>query len=229
MKTALAFSGGKDSFACLFLNRDKLHEITVFWVNTGKVYPETLQMIEFAKTMCPNFVEILSDREGQNARKGIPSDVVPVNYTDLGFVMTGQKSVMIQDYLGCCFENIGRKLHDAAREHGITHMIRGQRTDESHKSPARNGSVVDGIIYIQPIEDWTREEVIQYLVKHMDVPDHFSIGHSSLDCYDCTAYSRESQDRVEFTRQKYPLFYMQYASRMTLLKTAINSELSYGG
>ena len=70
MKLGLAFSGGKDSLACLLMNKERLSEIAVFWVNTGKVYPETEKIVKFAKSIAPNFVEIIVDRKGQNDYHG---------------------------------------------------------------------------------------------------------------------------------------------------------------
>ena len=91
--------------ACLLLNRERLSEITVFWVNTGKNFPETVAMIEFAKSLAPNFVVVPVDRDEQNRRMGFPSDMVPVNFTALGQAMTGMKHVMVQSYFECCFDN----------------------------------------------------------------------------------------------------------------------------
>lgn len=228
MKIGLAFSGGKDSMACLFLNRYRAEQITVFWVNTGKSYPETIKMVELAKSMFPNFIEVISDRESQNSIEGLPSDIVPINLTRLGFMVTGEKETMIQSYIGCCFENIGLKLQEAALAYGMTHLIRGQRNDESHKSTARDGDLVNGLIYLQPIENWTKDEVFAYLSEFMEIPAHFSIGHSSLDCYDCTAYVKESEDRIEYTKKTHPVFFDEYENRMDKVKKALNQEWCYG-
>ena len=201
MKTALAFSGGKDSWACLWLNKDRLADIKVLWINTGKNYPELLATIEKAKALCPNFVEITVDRKGQNDYHGIPADVVPINWTRYGQSQTKHKSVMIQSYLNCCYENIGANLQEYCKRFGIVELIRGQRNNESHKSIARNGDVIDGITYLQPIETWTSSQVLDFVGKHMELPDHFKFKHSSMDCYDCTAYASESKDRIEHTKE----------------------------
>jgi 3'-phosphoadenosine 5'-phosphosulfate sulfotransferase (PAPS reductase)/FAD synthetase len=226
MKTGLAFSGGKDSLACLFLNKDRLDDISVFWINTGKTYPETLNVIDYAKSICPNFEEVKIDRDLQNAREGIPSDVVPVAWTKIGQSMTSKKETMIQPYISCCFENIGLQIHKYALANGITHLIKGQRNDESHKSTSRNGDVViGGIKMLHPIENWTKQEVMDFIAIYMDVPKHFMFNHSSLDCYDCTAYVKESSDRIEFTKNNYPDFYAEYFERKNKLDTVIKEAL----
>lgn len=221
MKIVLAFSGGKDSWACLWLNRDQLDRILVVWVNTGKNYPEMLATIDMARAMCPNFVEVIVDRDGQNAYHGIPSDLVPINWTRLGQEVTHAKPVMIQSYLQCCYENIGANLQAYCKENGITELIRGQRSDEGHKSSARDGSVVDGITYRQPIENWTAQQVLDFVAEHMPLPDHFRFQHSSMDCYDCTAFAAESRDRVAYTKAHHPALYVEYAARKTAIHQAL--------
>lgn len=226
MKLGLAFSAGKDSMACLFLNRDKLDDITVIWVNTGKVYPETMALVDYAKGVCKNFVEVMVDRVLQNELNGIPADVVPIAWTNMGQQFSGKKDVTVQPYLSCCYENIGMQLHHAAQTLGITHLIRGQRNDERHKSTARNGTIIDGITYLQPIENWTKTDVMNYLTECMDIPAHFSLNHSSLDCYDCTAYRDESKDRVAYTKSNHPNFYAEYLVRKEKLDDVINLALN---
>jgi len=227
MKLGLAFSGGKDSWACLWLNRDRLDDITVFWVDTGKNYPELLASIEYAKSLCPKFVVVRSDRDAQNREHGIPADVVPVQWTKVGQQFSGHKPVTIQAYLTCCYENISLPLHRAAIEHGITHLIRGQRDDEGHKSPSRSGTVVDGgITYIHPIEGWTGEEVRRFVAKHMCMPEHFSLKHSSMDCYDCTAYRQDSEDRIEFMRERHPGLFAEYQHRRAMLDGVLKQVMN---
>jgi len=227
LKTGLAFSGGKDSWACLWLNKGRLDDIDVIWVNTGKNYPELLESIEKAKAMCPRFHEVRTDRDGQNRAWGIPSDVVPINWTVLGQQLTAPKPVTIQSYLGCCYENISGPLHQKAKGLGLTEIIRGQRTEEGHKGTARDGTVFEGVTCRHPIEKWTQEEVLRFVSKNMELPRHFRFEHSSMDCYDCTAYRKESGDRVAYMKAAHPAFYKEYSARTNALETALQ-EATYG-
>lgn len=220
MKLGLAFSGGKDSWACLWLYERRLSEITVFWVNTGKIYPETLEQVNRAKELCPNFVEVVVNRDLR-----IPADVVPINFTQLGQQYTRPREVTIQSYLTCCQVNISEPLKKAVREAGVTHLIVGQRDEEGHRSELAAGTPVEGIIHILPLKEWTEEQVLEYLALKMPLPAHFAFKHSSLDCYDCTAYKKESQDRVEWMKEKHPGLYREYTYRRAQLETAIASEL----
>lgn len=225
LTTALAFSGGKDSWACLWLNKDRLHEIVVVWVDTGKNYPEMLETIKRAKAMCPNFTTISVDRAGQNAYHGLPADVVPVNWTRAGHLTTGSKPVTVQPYLQCCYENIAAPLNDFCKKNGITHIIAGQRNAEGHKSTSRHGDLVGGMTRLHPIEDWSEQQVFDFVAEHMPLPDHFQFKHSSMDCYDCTAYAAESKDRVSYTLAHHPGLYQEYATRKYALNSALSQSL----
>ncbi len=225
----LAFSGGKDSWACLLLEED-LSTLPVIWVNTGKNYPEALESIETARALCGNFVEVVVDRDLQNEYKGLPSDIVPISWTLEGQACTKQRSVKVQSYMMCCYENIAAPMYQKAQELGITELVMGQRNQEKYKSTSRNGDIVFGIKRLHPIEHWSDKQVFDFLSERMDVPAHFTINHSSLDCFDCTAYRKESKDRVEFTRVTHPLLYQHYYQRDFELKRAIEESLgeSYG-
>jgi phosphoadenosine phosphosulfate reductase len=216
----LAFSGGKDSLACWYLYSNQ--NPIVFWVNTGKLYPETRAVVNEVRQNAKLFVEVQTNQQVQNDQEGLPSDFVPIDHTPLGMQCTGLKNVMVQSYLNCCSANISRPLMEAAKEYGITRLIRGQRDSESHKSPSRHGSVVEGITFLHPIENWSDEQVYSLILAHRgELPEHFKIKHSSLDCYDCTAYVKHSHDRVNWMKEKHPELYKQYDVRMTALKSTI--------
>jgi 3'-phosphoadenosine 5'-phosphosulfate sulfotransferase (PAPS reductase)/FAD synthetase len=220
----LAFSGGKDSMACLHLMRSDL--ACAIYVDTGKSYPETAELVRYASKLIP-MITVRANRDEQNDREGIPSEVVPVDWTRIGQMLTTKKQTMIQSYLGCCFENIALPLLLKAKEIGATEIVYGQRNDEAHKSTSRNGDVVEGIVRLQPIEDWSSDQVLAYLATKMDVPAHYALKHSSLDCYDCTAFRKDSHDRVSFTAERYPEMHAEYVERLALLNQAIASAMEY--
>ena len=86
---ALAFSGGKDSMACLHFLQDLDCAIHV---DTGFSYPETRRLVEYASSILPMHI-VISNRHAQNEREGIPADVVPIDWTNLGQQITGPKLV----------------------------------------------------------------------------------------------------------------------------------------
>lgn len=215
---ALAFSGGKDSMACLHLLRDSLD--CAIYVDTGFSYPETLELVSYANSIVPVHI-VKSERNGE----GLPSDIVPIDWTTLGQQIAGKKSVKVQSYLGCCYESISAPIIKKAQELGVTELVYGQRNDENRKAPSRDGDVVFGMIRRHPIENWTADEVVAYLATKMEIPAHYAIKHSSLDCYDCTAYRKDSTDRIEWMRAEHPDLYQRYASRATLLDSALKEAM----
>ena len=218
----LLFSGGKDSMACLFLLKDHLSDITVLWSNTGKNYPELLDTVSRAKKLCPNFIEIKTDRDAQWKENGLPSDIVPIDYTKMGQGMTCKKKVMIQSYLQCCWENISSPLVEKYKELGATLIIKGQRADEAHRSISENGYMKDGIQFWHPIEGGTKEQVLDFLRSEMgNLPDHYKLDHSSMDCWDCTAFAEHSHDRAEYMKVYYPVKYKQYQKKLNKVCGAI--------
>ena len=222
---ALWFSGGKDSMACLYMLRKELPSIYVLWANTGKNYPELIRTVNHARAMCPNWVEVLVDRDAQWVRDGMPADIVPVDYTKFGQAIAGKKDVMLQSYLACCFENITEPLLSETRRLGATTIIKGQRLEDSRKSPVRDGAVVGDLTYSHPIENWTTKEVLDYLRKEMgaDYPKHYELKHSSMDCYDCTAYVVDSADRVAHMEKEYPVLFADYNRKMNKVSQAVRS------
>ena len=216
----LAFSGGKDSLACWYLYKAK--NPIVLWVNTGKAYPETLAIVEEIRAEAVEFIEINVDQQAQIDANGIPSDIVPIANTVHGMIVSGEKPVLIQSYLNCCMENITIPLLDAIKKRGITQIIKGQRNDESCKGESRHGAVLDGVEYIQPIEKWTGKQVLDFVATQRgQLPEHFNLNHTSLDCYDCTGFMKESADRVEWTKVNHPELYDKYALNMSKLKGTI--------
>jgi 3'-phosphoadenosine 5'-phosphosulfate sulfotransferase (PAPS reductase)/FAD synthetase len=217
---ALAFSGGKDSLACWYLRREEID--VVLWVNTGKGYPETLAVVDMVRKDAKRFIEIRSDQEAQNRRHGIPSDLLPVDWTAMGVSVSRPKQYLVQNYIMCCYENIAAPLMAKARELGVTKLIRGQRRDETHKATSVGGDMLDGITFVHPIEDWSREQVLDYLRDQMgELPEHFTLDHTSMDCYDCTAFLAHSADRAKWTRERHPQLYRRYRARLEMLKVAV--------
>jgi 3'-phosphoadenosine 5'-phosphosulfate sulfotransferase (PAPS reductase)/FAD synthetase len=221
----LAFSGGKDAMACLHLLRDTLD--CAIHVDTGKSYPEAREMVAYAAKLVPMHI-VQTDQQAQNEREGLPADVVPVDWTRLGQLTTTPKPVMVQSYLACHIENIIAPLFQKAYELKADEIVFGQRNDDPRKSTARNGDVIDGMTRLHPIEDWTRQQVLDYLATKMAVPAHFHMEHSSLECYDCTAYSGQTEDLIRFTRSRYPDFYLAYIRRKTALNQALVDALNEG-
>jgi 3'-phosphoadenosine 5'-phosphosulfate sulfotransferase (PAPS reductase)/FAD synthetase len=209
--------------ACLHLLKDQLD--CAIYVDTGFSYPETRELLNYAAGLVPMHV-VQSDRAGQNARQGLPADILPVDWTVTGQAITTPKPVTLQHYIGCCLQNIALPLWEKAKALGVTHLVTGQRDQEAYRAPVRDGAVFEGIIRLHPIEVWTTEEVLTFLHTKMTVPAHYAFkAQTSLDCYDCTGFVRESHERVTWMQTRHPALYDAYASRRDLLRMALREAV----
>lgn len=212
--------------ACLHLLMEQKAILDcLIYVDTGFTYPETREMVNYVAERKPVHV-VLSDRKGQNEKEGLPSDIVPVEWTVFGQSLTSAKPVRIQSSMQCCFENIGKPLLMKAKELGVTHLYYGQKRADAMHSISWDGDIVEGIVRLHPIEDWTDEQVLNYLRIKMTIPAHYQIKHSSLDCYDCTAFVKHSQDRLAWTKDHYPERYAAYAMRQNDVLQSLQEALA---
>ena len=198
MDTALLFSGGKDSLACLYLNKHRWDSIFVVWLNTGAVDEQTYDYMIKWKEKLPNFIELKSNQPEQIKEHGWPVDVLPVNNTHLGKYISGEEGPAMQPYTNCCGSNIWFPLHDGVKALGVTRVIKGQRNDDEKKSTSRDGDTRDGITFEMPIQDWTEEQVYDYLksVGAELAPGYVAGEKTGRDCWDCTAYLGDNSTRI---------------------------------
>ncbi|WOJ93371.1 phosphoadenosine phosphosulfate reductase family protein [Congregibacter variabilis] len=223
MVTALQFSGGKDSLACLHLFESEWDDIYVVWVNTGAAYPDVIEYMEEWRQVLPNFVEVKTDQPGNIAKYGWPADVVPINSTSIGRKLMSGDGPVIQDYLSCCGRNIWAPMQSAMKDLGATRIIRGQRADDSHKGPLKSGQLVDGVEYVYPLENWSEQDVFDYL-RSVDaqIPSYYAKGEvTGRDCWDCTAYLEENVNRIQGLPDEKRV---EMERRISLIDSAISSE-----
>ena len=196
--TAIQFSGGKDSLACLYLYRERWDTTYVVWLDTGAAYPEMIEYMEKWKQRLPHFIHVKSDQPGNVRERGWPVDVLPVENTLVGRMITGNDGPLMQSYLDCCAVNIWVPLYNACKKLGIKYLVKGQRGDDRRKSLAVDGQVVDGIQYVMPIQGWTEEQVFQYLKDvEADMPPGYGMGEKTgRDCWNCTAYLDDNRKRI---------------------------------
>jgi 3'-phosphoadenosine 5'-phosphosulfate sulfotransferase (PAPS reductase)/FAD synthetase len=175
-------------------------ELTVLWCNTGSAYPETLNLVAEVSSLVPHFVEVRSDKDAWASVFGFGVDVLPERNSMLGALIHGAKGPLYNSYLRCCSANIWEPMEQKSRELGATLIIRGQRADEGAKAPIKSGFVDKfGVRYEFPIEDWTKEEVLDYCKQVCPelLPKYYLEGETtSHDCWDCIAYLGENIPRI---------------------------------
>lgn len=194
-KVVLQLSAGKDSAACLWLLKPYWDRLTVLWCNQGDAYIETLQYMERINALVPKFAVVYGNQPQVIKQNGFPVDVVPVDATTIGQQISGNSEITVQSFLQCCSASFWIPMNDYVKRNGFTAVIRGQRNADALKAPLQSGQIIDGIEYAFPIDDWTEEEVIEYLGER--IPDSYKRGlKTSLDCMSCTAYVAENQGRI---------------------------------
>lgn len=222
----LQFSGGKDSLACLLFLKDQLSEITVLWANSGDAFPETLRQMEAVKAICPNFIEVECDQPSVIDEFGYPVDVLPVrNHAQVQY-LAQQDRPKLQSFMECCARSFLKPMHDKTLALGATTIIRGQKKCDPHKSPVKNGDVIDGITYWFPIEDWSDEEVMAYISESSLLPQHYSVANTSLDCMHCTAYLAENQWKLNYLEKHYPETASEVRERLLFIGHEVSRDMA---
>lgn len=199
----LQFSGGKDSLACLYLLEPEWDDLTVAWVNTGAAFPETLKQMDEIKALVPHFVEIQSQQSIEH--NGYPVDVLPIASTDVGQQFAGVHGRMFQSRYACCGSALWGPTQRAMKQLDATVIIRGQKRVDQRKSNIESGTVIDGVRYEFPLQMWTDQDVLHYLVSRgIELPANYATMKTGLDCWNCTAYLDENAGKLDYMRQHHP-------------------------
>jgi 3'-phosphoadenosine 5'-phosphosulfate sulfotransferase (PAPS reductase)/FAD synthetase len=174
-----------------------MKDLNVVTLSTDGAYPERAAYLHAVELAFPQFtfLEIKSHRHLE--RHGYPVDVVPLKYTKFGAVTQGA-SVRYQPYSECCYRGIWKPMHEAMQHLNVTEIYRGQRDEEAHTVPIKDGEFQGGIQYHLPIASWTRADVLKFVKAMVPdlVPGYYDTEQTSRDCWDCTAYLAENQDRI---------------------------------
>lgn len=221
----LQFSGGKDSLACLELCRPFLDKIIVAWMNTGDAFPETIALMESVRNDVPHFLEVNSDQPAQIAAMGWPVDILPVESTPYGRLISGDARPIMQGYPLCCGTNLWKPLDDITKRSGARLIIRGTKESDGRKHPMKSGDVVDGVEYLFPVWNWSDAKVSAFLADKL--PAHYRTLNTSLDCQHCTAYLNENQNKLAYMREHHPELACEVSRRLKIITDAVRSELAH--
>lgn len=213
----LQFSGGKDSLAVLHQYRDQIKR--VLFSDTGGVFPH---MVDFVEKTCERYKLPLTivrphiSLEEHMDKNGMPSDMVPG-----GFYKRG-----LQSALDCCNAMVWEPMKHHLLTSGEKLVLRGQKKCDHHRSI---GAEFDwyGIKFINPLWEWTDEQVFAYLREHgVEMAEHYEEINESMDCWACTAHlSHEGADgRLEYTKKHYPDLWPVLQDRLIKVRSIVRLE-----
>jgi 3'-phosphoadenosine 5'-phosphosulfate sulfotransferase (PAPS reductase)/FAD synthetase len=219
-RIAFHFSGGKDSTAALYFLQDKWDDMTVYWLNSGDVFPEVRDFIyEIAKEV-PHFIEVTGRVHANIRQNGIPADIVPFDASDFAAGSGVSSPVRIQNKGMCCLRSIVEPLHHRMKRDSINVVLRGQRKEDKYKGPLKNGEWFDGIQFLYPIDDWSNDQVYTFLKKHNRMPPLYRHGISeSGDCMTCSAWLGDG--RAKYLALHHPAEAAILAARMGKIAQAV--------
>ena len=223
---ALQFSGGKDSLACLYLLRDRLDELTVYWCDTGDGCPETRAVVDDVRSWIPRFAVVQSDSQQWRQTHGFPTDLVPANHHGIG-QMYGLGAYPLTNRFDCCAANLMQPMHDRMVADGVDVVIRGTKLCDTGKIPAEGH--IEGWPYdvILPIRDWSHAQVFDYLeavgAPRNAIYDHFA-AISAPECMGCTAWWGDG--KAQYYLARHPERVDQYRANLQTLADAAHAHLA---
>jgi 3'-phosphoadenosine 5'-phosphosulfate sulfotransferase (PAPS reductase)/FAD synthetase/precorrin-6B methylase 2 len=229
-RVAFQFSGGRDSTAALYALRDFWPQIRVYHVDTGDQFPETRAVVAQVEQALAEagveLIRIVTDVKGNHQYAGYPTDLIPVDNTALGQMVSGAP-LRLQGRYDCCAANLMNPLHARMQLDGMTLLIRGQRADEYASAPLRSGEVADGFEVLYPIEDWSADTVMTFLrfLELPVAPFYAASTRRAPECMGCTAWWDEG--RAAYMRAHHPNEHKVFIQRMADIRRDIDRSLSW--
>jgi phosphoadenosine phosphosulfate reductase len=218
-RAAVGFSGGKDSLAVTYLLREFWPRITFYHVDAGGLLPEVREIVKQVEDMVPNFCRIETNAAAWSEVAGLPSDLVPTSSTQAGMAM-GMSQQRIVDRMDCCAANLILPMHQRMLEDKVTLAIRGTKRADLRRLPAVSGDTTCGYELWLPLQDWSHEEVFEYL-RSVDAPicRVYENAVNAPECATCSAWSNENRGR--YLKKYHPTLFAEYSRKLRLVADEI--------
>lgn len=223
-KPALQFSGGKDSLACLYLLREQLERVTVYWMNPGDGCPETQEIIDLVRPWVPQFIEVKGDVAAWRATYGEPTDLAPASAHPLG-VAYGMSRRKLVGRFDCCYHNIMAPMHQRMLDDGVDAVIRGTKLCDTGTLPAEGWTEHYDIVL--PLRDWSHRDVFAYLDRvgapFNQIYQHMK-GASAPECMGCTAWWDDG--KAAYFKARHPERLAGYRASLIDIQHALRTHLA---
>lgn len=183
-RVVLASSFGPEDVVLIDLISRSETNIDVFMLDTGRLHPETYELVERVRNRYKISVSILFPAS---------EDVEPVvaEHGVNGFYRS------VDARKACCN---ARKLKPlvralAGREAWITGLRREQNITRTDTKVVELDMMHGGLVKINPLVEWTKEQVWTY-IEHHDVPYNplHDQGFTSIGCAPCTRAIQPGED-----------------------------------
>lgn len=168
-KSIITTSAGATSLVLIdLLYRAKVN-IPVILIDTGFLFPETIEFFNSFKKRYPslNFITIQNNISKEN------------------FFINNK----IENIEFCCKKNKIDVIRDYLIDNKIEYWITGPRKEQTdaRKSLIEFQKTNIGIIKVHPLLEWTEKEMIEYLEKRNLPVNPLNLkGYESIGCYPCT-------------------------------------------
>jgi phosphoadenosine phosphosulfate reductase len=220
-------SMGRDSLALIEVMSHELDNLLVLFVDPGGTLPEIEETVKYVENRVPHFFRLRTDSNAWINANGMPFDVVPVWHTVMGLNLAGNNAPAISSSLECCFQNVMRPMHEFCRAIGAKKIYRGQRNAERMKSPLRSGAKDDDIELVFPLENWSDEDVNNYLAeRNIPLPEWYQYGNKGFDCWWCTGFVEDSKGLHRYLKNKHPDKWAIVDERIRAAKAKVASEMA---
>jgi phosphoadenosine phosphosulfate reductase len=175
---AIAWSGGKDSTLVWFLARTIDPQVKVFFIDTHAHFYDTYYYVNEMKVLFDMNVYVLAPKE--------------------------KMIEMAVDKKDCCYRNKVLPLIEGIKQFNIEYLITGIRhSDEMGRENAKEIEEKDGYYQVNPILDWTENEIIDFLeVNGVPFNTLYYRGYRSVDCMPCTQPVEDMSKPERFGRRE---------------------------
>ncbi len=160
------------------------NNLTIFTLDTGRLHEETYEIMEKVRT-----------RYGMTIKTFFPvREAVEALLRDKGFFSFRES---VDNRKECCYirkvEPLKRAL--AQLDAWVTGLRRDQNVTRTNVAKVGNDADHDNLIKINPLADWTQEQVEGYIEKHsVPVNSLHKKNYPSIGCAPCTRSINPGED-----------------------------------